>query len=91
MSEPTYRIELSHHPENGIDVSWRAAIYSTAEFDADSQFHHTMHDVFRATREDAFDVAQAWCKAKAQEPLAPSTVFLTEDGELLDPFDTVQT
>ena len=82
MSEPTYRIELTHKPENGEHVCWRAAVYPVSEPDSWAIF-----DSFDATREQAFDKAQAWCKAKAQEPLAPSTVFLTEDGELLDPFD----
>lgn len=84
MSEPTYRVELTHHPENGLGVEWRAAVYPAAE---DDSYPYTMFDAFRATREDAFDVAQAWCKAKAQEPLAPSTVMLTEDGDILDPHE----
>ena len=83
MSEPTYRVELTHHPENGIDVEWRAAVYAIA-FAPGSL---SVYDAFRATREDAFGAAQAWCKAKATEPLTPSTVFLTEDGDILDPHE----
>ena len=87
MSEPTYRVELSHHPENGLEVEWRAAVYSAADVEpvmGSSIYAMSLFDAYRATREDAFDAAQAWCKAKAQEPLSPSTVFLTEDGDILD-------
>lgn len=81
MSEPTYRIELSHHPENGTAVSWTAVVYAVA----DESYH--IFDCFAATREAAFDKAQTWCRAKASEPQAPSTVFLTEDGDIHDPHE----
>lgn len=85
MSEPTYRVELTHHPENGLAVEWRAAIYPVAE--GHDEHGLSLFDAFRSTREDAFDAAQAWCKAKAQEPHAPSTVLLDEDGEIHDRHD----
>jgi hypothetical protein len=85
VSEPTYRIELTNHPEDGAAVCWRAAVYSVADYDENSTYNPAIFDAFRATREDAMDAAQAWCKAKASEPQEPSTVFLNEDGELHQP------
>ena len=87
MSEPTYRIELSHHPENGSAVEWQAAVYSVAEYDPVLPYMSSLHNCYAGTREDAFNDAQTWVKAKSREPLAPSTVFLTEDGEIHDQFD----
>lgn len=81
MSEPTYRVELTHRPENGIGVEWHAAVYVASE---GPDYPYTTFDAFRATREEAFEAAQSWCKAKATAPLAPSTVFLTEDGDIID-------
>ena len=82
MSEPTYRVELTHHPENGLGVRWEAAVYEIASGDT-----FPMHTMFGADREQAFDHAQGWIKAKAQAPDDPSTVFLTEDGDILDPHE----
>lgn len=82
MSEPTYRIELSHHPEDNIAVEWHGEVYPVADDDSWPLFHS-----YGSTREEAFNKAQAWAKAKAQEPHAPSMVFLTEDGDIHDPFD----
>lgn len=69
MSEATYRITLTHKPENGTAVCWHGAVYAEEEFEAHALEHTTpplpIFDTFRATREDAFDSAQAWCKAKA--------------------------
>lgn len=87
MSEPTYRIELTHRPEEGLEVAWHGAVYSVGDW-RDDRGNFALYHSFDATREAAFDQAQAWCKAKAQEPLSPSTVFLTEDGDIHDPHDT---
>jgi hypothetical protein len=89
VSEPTYRVELTHDPASGNAVCWEAKVYAVAEYD-EAASNFSVFTGYGGTREDAFTVAQDWCKAKATEPLAPSTVFLTEDGELLDPFE-VQT
>lgn len=78
MSEPTYRVELTHHPENGKHVEWQASVHNI--LDDGGEYWTSMFDAFRATRGDAFDAAQAWCKAKAQEPSQPSTEYLDEDG-----------
>ena len=85
MSEPTYRIELTHDPASASAVCWTAKVYAVAD---DS---YAITEFYGASREDAFDRAQTWLRAKSLPPEPGSTVFLTEDGELLDPFDTVQT
>lgn len=82
MSEPTYRIELTHHPELMPGNRWQAAIFAIADDGI------PLATKFGVSREEAFDSAQTWCKAKAQEPVESSTVFLTEDGEIHDPHDT---
>lgn len=87
MSEPTYRVDLTHKPENGVEVEWHAAVYSIVDYDVNDPYAVAMFDAYRATREDAFDAAQAWCKAKAQAPQSPSVVLLTEDGDILDPHE----
>lgn len=80
MSEPTYRIELTHRPEKDFDFRWIASVYRVA----DDEY---VECAIASTREDAFDKARAWCVAKARKPEPPSTVFLTEDGDIHDPHD----
>lgn len=87
MSEPTYRIELTHRPEEGLAVAWHAGVYDAGEWVDNGPGCFAIFHAFGADREAAFDNAQAWCKAKATEPHAPSTVFLTEDGDIHDPHD----
>lgn len=93
MSEPTYRIELTHHPEEGRGLEWHAVVYNAAEYEAEpsGMFWSKLFTGYGPTLDEAFTRAQDWAKAKAQQPEDPRTLFLTEDGELLDPFDTVQT
>lgn len=83
MSEPTYRVELTHHPENGAAVCWRAAIYWPSSFGSDDY----VTDFLGRSREHAFELAQTWVRGKSQKPDDPSTVYLTEDGDILDPHD----
>jgi hypothetical protein len=82
VSEPTYRVELTHHPENGLEVCWRAAVYNAADAPIEGWPATTIYDAYRATSQDAFDAAQAWCKAKAEAPLTPETMLLTESGDV---------
>ena len=76
MSDPTYRVELTHHPENGSAVCWRSAVYNMHDDFVD--------DFYRSSREAAFEAAQTWVWGKQQRPDDPSTVYLTEDGDIHD-------
>jgi len=81
MSEPTYRVELEHDPTSSVNaVPWTARVVRLSD-DAVVTVEYAQN------RERAFDKAQEWVKLSTITPEAPSTVFLTEDGELLDPFD----
>lgn len=80
MSEPTYRVDLIHYPANGSAVQWGADITRVAT-------DELIMCVHAATREAAFDNAQEWVKAQAAEPERSSTVYLTEDGDILDPHE----
>ena len=80
VSEPTYRVELTHHPENGEFVSWKASLYLIAS-------EHCVTSFYRAGREEAFDAVQKFVRGLIQEPERPSTVLLTEDGDILDPHE----
>ena len=77
--EPTYRIELTHHPEMPLRP-FRAAIYRVA----DDEY---LCDVYGATREDAVDEASKYAYSQTHAELS-STVFLTEEGDIHDPHDT---
>lgn len=78
MSEPTYRVDLQHHPEQTFP--WVATVVRLAD-------DFPMRTTVGSNREDAFDRAQAIVRAMSQ-PEAPSTVFLSEDGDIIDPHDS---
>lgn len=84
VSEPTYRIELTHDPASGtasLGCPWRAHVYRITD-------DEVMTVEYGSTRERAFDNAQAWARSAATVPESPSTVCLTEDGDIHDPHDT---
>ena len=80
MSEPTYRVDLTHLPANGEAVQWCADISRVATDELIMCTHG-------ASREQAFENAQEWVKAQSAEPERSSTVYLTEDGDILDPHE----
>lgn len=78
MSEPTYRVELRHTPEDA-DWPWSASVVRIAD-------ELPLFVRCGSSREQAFERAkEAVRRASAQEP--PSDVYLTEDGEIHDRFD----
>ena len=79
MSEPTYRIELQHEPQY-TQVPWSARIYRISDDEMIGRGDGS-------TRVEAFDAAQAQVRA-LRITEAPSTVYLTEDGDIHDPHDT---
>ena len=78
MSEPTYRIELTHEPQYP-SIPWSARIIRLSDGD------HIRTENGQ-TREEAFDKAQHTVRAM-QNPESPSVVFLTEDGDIHDHHD----
>ena len=80
MSEPTYRVRLIHRPEKESHLEWEAAVFRCAD--------DTFADTFIAeSREAAFDKARSWVVRKSLPAEDPSTVYLTEDGDILDPHE----
>lgn len=84
MSEPTYRVELQHDPAEIKPCQWAARIYRVAD---DVQVASTQ---WGETREASFDAAQEIVRRMAVPPEDPSTVYLTEDGDILDPHEVAR-
>lgn len=81
MSEPTYRVELIHDPASEYpNVPWSAEIFRITDGER-------VYLTFEPSREAAFNDAQAWIKRQLLDAERPSTVFLTEDGDILDPHE----
>lgn len=80
VSEPTYRVELENDPTEIEPCRWHAKVYRVADGEQ-------VYSAWGSTRDYAFDSAQTWARAAVQPPEAPSTVYLTEDGEIHDRFD----
>lgn len=81
MSEPTYRVELIHNPASEYpSVPWSAEVFRLMD---DERVFIT----FETSRDSAFDVAQAWVKRQLLDAERPSTVMLSEDGEIIDPHE----
>lgn len=78
MSEPTYRVDLNHHPEDGPHVCWRAVVVRVR----DEELLEVKHG---SSREEAFAFALQWVAGLTSTPERPSSVYLSEDGDLLDP------
>lgn len=78
MSEPTYRVELTHHPEMPT-AKYRAMIYTVAG-------DEYIGEQWAETRQLAAELAGAWCWQRTHSE-APSTIMLTEDGDILDPHE----
>lgn len=78
MSEPTYRVELEHHPHDE-DWPWAASVIRVSD-------ELPLFVRCGSTREDAFDRAQQAIRVMGQ-PQAPSSVYLSEDGDILDPHE----
>jgi hypothetical protein len=72
--EPTYRIDLEHDPADRT-LPWTARIVRL------SDDTHVKSE-WGTTRTEAFDNAQSWVRAKAATPERPSSVHVTEDGEI---------
>ena len=81
MSEPTYRVELQHDPSEISGLEWSARIYRIS--DGEQAFVTQ----WAGSREDAFDRAQGIVRRVAAGGESPSTVLLTEDGDILDPHE----
>ena len=81
MSEPTYRVDLTHNPADGSNVCWTARVFRPSQQD------EHVHVTWGSSREEAFDLAQLWIKANTIAPQPPSTVYLTEDGDILPPHE----
>lgn len=77
MSEPTYRVELTHHPEASF-AEWSATVVRISDGE-------TVDEEYGATRERALGNAQAWVRRVAAGAHSPSTEYLTEDGDALPP------
>ena len=81
MSEPTYRVELAHDPTEPEVFQWSARVIRLSD---ESQ----MCARFGASREEAFAGGQSWIQMYHHaERQAPSEVYLTEDGSILDPHE----
>ena len=77
MSEPTYRVDLSHTPGNLY--SWRAAVVRLAD---DEELKGLVAD----SREEAFGLAVKFVY-DLNHTERGSSVYLSEDGDLLDPHE----
>lgn len=81
MSEPTYRVDLSHHPEH-LPYPWRGVVVRLSD---EQEIKLTVGE----SREDAFARALQFVHDLNRiEPQHPSSVYLSEDGDLLDPHDS---
>ena len=81
MSEPTYRVELVHNPASDYpNVPWSAEVFRITD-------SGRVYITFEPSRDEAFNAAQAWIKRQLLDAERPSTVFLTEDGDILDPHE----
>ena len=82
MSEPTYRVELTHEPDAAFPgIPWKARVLRVA----DDQHVTTKYN---STREAVFEEAQAAIKVMLAPKEQSSTVYLSEDGDILDPHET---
>ena len=75
MSEPTYRVDLTHQPGDGEEVCWTGKVYRPAQQEG------YVYITYGPSREATFDRAQAWIRANAADPLPSSTHYFTEDGD----------
>jgi hypothetical protein len=72
--EPTYRVDLEHEPTEAM-IPWTARITRLS----DGEY---LKAVYGSTRNEAFESAQSWIKAKSTPPERGATVYMTEDGEI---------
>jgi hypothetical protein len=79
VSEPTYRVDLSHDP--GATLPWKATVVRLSDDWKMRTFETSMG------REEAFSKALAYVVAFNQDPEPDHSVYLSEDGDLLDPRD----
>ena len=77
MSEPTYRVDLTHNPADLYP--WRAVIVRLSD---DTEIKSCVD----GSREEAFAEAVRIVHA-INHPERPSSVYLSEDGDLLDPHE----
>lgn len=77
MSEPTYRVDLTHSPAEMYP--WRAAIVRLSD-------DEEVKGCVAPTREEAFAEALR-VVVSLKHPERPSSVYLSEDGDLLDPHE----
>ena len=77
MSEPTYRVDLSHDP--GQMYPWRAAVIRLSD-------EQELRGLVADSREEAFSLALQYVVA-LRSPERSSSVYLSEDGDLLDPHE----
>ena len=77
MSEPTYRVDLTHDPSQMYQ--WRAAVIRLAD---DEELKGLVAD----SREEAFTLALQYVVA-LRSPERSSSVYLSEDGDLMDPHE----
>ena len=77
MSEPTYRVDLTHNP--GEMYPWRAAVVRLSD-------DEPLRVLVAESREEAFALALRYVVA-LKHPEHASSVYLSEDGDLLDPHE----
>ena len=80
MSEPTYRVELDNDPTEIEPCRWHGKIYRVSDGEQ-------VQSTWGSTLEEAFDAAQTWARAALEEADPSRTVYLTEDGDILDPHE----
>lgn len=84
MSEPTYRVDLSNDPTEIEPCRWAARIIRLSDGE------QVTGSQWGATREQAFDAAQEWIKRANGPSEPPSSVYLSEDGDILDPHEVTR-
>ena len=77
MSEPTYRVDLTHDP--ALMYPWRAAVVRLSD---DQELRGLVAD----SRQEAFELALQYV-VSIRNPEHSSSVYLSEDGDLLDPHE----
>ena len=77
MSEPTYRVDLTHNP--GEMYPWRAAVVRLAD-------EEELRGLVADSREEAFALALQYVVG-LRNPERSTSVYLSEDGDLLDPHE----
>jgi hypothetical protein len=78
MSEPTYRIETKHVPQNGAATRWEGRIYRLSE---QHDYPRTCYDTYGSDEATVLETMHGWIERAAQTPEKGTVLYVDENGQ----------